>query len=486
MKRPPAPFRGNDPRPLFSVTRRNEKTTPGPFFLVVLLVLLGAGRVGAHPEKLSYRGIAGRSEHVGGVAALARRYGVTFGIWGGTVRDIYLRHPFTVISDFDVIVDSSEQGFPAFRDALLEYNQRHSSSMPRVDFHYDVAQETERQLYFHRTGITATKVGLFPDGRILDPTGLGVRDLEDRFFRFHSPDPEPRIALQDVGRFTRDLARLISFRKDPATIRLLRSTLEQAGGRDLERAMRALRRQATEHDRVTFRRVMPIARLDHLHLHHDRHAELGPTFPLGMFVLELFKTVTQAPDEAAYHEAFRLVGVDAFLRRLGATEEARLLMDPELQKQDLFEAFAFPGSRSARDFRLTPAEIRRIAGTWVEYAGAFRHLERRLPPGSAARTHVGRQLRGQLAPPSFVLFAPGLDVAFHTGTFLDTSFSIGLLDEKWTRSTLEKWSREYRRRQERRRESPGAALELAGIDDADGRRGLQDLLDFLRGREGAR
>lgn len=436
----------------------------------------------SHPRILSYDSLAAENEHVREVARLAARHHVTFGIWGGTVRDLYLRHPFTVISDFDVIFDSSEPGFPAFRDALLEYNHRQAGSMPRVDFHYDIARETDRQLYFHGTGITATKVGLFPDGRVLDPTGTGVRDLETRTFRFRAASGRHEIALQDVGRFTRDLARLISFRHHPATIAKLRGTLERlgdegrAGDRGLERAMRALRRLATEEGRITFRRLMPLARIDHLHLHHDRLDALGPTFPLGMFLLELFKTVTQAPDERAYREAFRLVGADRFLRRLGAHEEADLLMDPAKSRQELFEAFVFPGSRRSRDLRLTARQVREQALTWIRYAGAFRHLERRQTPGSFARTHLGRRVRALLAPASFLTFSPGADVAFEASTFLDTDFTTGVLDEARTRRTLARWA-------ETHPASPGlaGALAAAGIDDDEGRRGLQEMRTFLQG-----
>ncbi|MBI3038024.1 hypothetical protein HYY75_03080, partial [bacterium] len=44
------------------------------------------------------------------IAAMAERNGVTMGIYGGTVRDLYLGHKFTIISDLGLIFDTREPG----------------------------------------------------------------------------------------------------------------------------------------------------------------------------------------------------------------------------------------------------------------------------------------------------------------------------------------------------------------------------------------
>lgn len=383
-----------------------------------------------------FQALVDQAPHLAHLARRARESGVTFGIWGGTVRDLYLGRQFTPISDYDLVYDSSEPGFPAFRDELAAYVRAHRTEMPGPDFHMDLSPargKSDRQVQLHSEGITATKVGVLQDGRILDPTGLGTRDLADRVLRFVAPGPRRRIELHNLGRFVRDAVRLADFRIEPATLDLLRSSLAAyadpadpaaAAARASAAQCRALARPG---EPISFPALIRPFRQDLRRLHDQELDHLGPHFPADVFVFELFKTVTQAPDEASMRRVFSRLGVDRTLRALGLAREADLLMDPGLTRRDLFARFEFPGHRRAAASlpvgEAWEADLRRYS-----YRVLFDMLASDFPAGSNARARLAEAGADFMAPGSYATLNPGDDYRDELIAFLDTRFNDGTLD----------------------------------------------------------
>ncbi|MBI2943915.1 MAG: hypothetical protein HYY25_06915 [Candidatus Wallbacteria bacterium] len=364
------------------------------------------------------------------VASAARASGVTFGVYGGTVRDLFLGQPFTVISDYDLIFDTSEKGFPAFREAVFAIAARNRGKMPIPDFHFNLdpaVHETERQKQFHTEGVTATKLGVMSDGRVLDPTGFGVRDLANGMFRFHSPRPRPSIDLHNLGRFVRDMVRLPGFRVDPASLELFGSSLERHAtveGARTRAAVAACRRLDPASGLITFRALIKPFRKDVRYLHNGLDDRCTAAFPVDVFLFDLFKCVTQASDVTAMRAVFRTVGVDRFLRAAGLGPEADVLMDEDRNREALFAAFQFPG-------HLPPGPTRRpILETWertlrkYNYRTLFDMLASEFPAGGREAQILKERRDDFLRDSSYRLFDPGDEYGEEILGFLDTDFNV--------------------------------------------------------------
>ena len=92
-------------------------------FLPIFFFLLGtawANSFTTAPADFEVTKLLSRNGRLQWVAEQAKQYKVTFGIYGGTVRDLYLKRPFSPISDFDLIYDSSEEGMASLSQCAAQ------------------------------------------------------------------------------------------------------------------------------------------------------------------------------------------------------------------------------------------------------------------------------------------------------------------------------------------------------------------------------
>lgn len=402
---------------------------------VLMGAVPGGGALKAPPDFAFERLMVGRPG-LERVAALGRQYGARVGIYGGTVRDCFLGRPFSVISDLDLLYDTSEAVWPAFRDAVLAPAPELPPG-PSPDFHWDLGEDeaaSARLKMYHEEGITATKVGVLLDGTLLDPTGHGVADLRSRTLRYWPPDRE-WVELENYGRFVRDVARLADFRRDPGTMAMLRRSGERCGdgateaGRRARAAAAACRRLEPGGTTVTFPGLIGSFRRDLRALHRGL-AERTPCFPVDLLVFELFKTVTQAPDMGSMREVFGVLGVGPLLRALGLEAEAALLTDPAVSREALFAAFEFPGHLKRRPSEL-PGRLGEFAETLRRYTyrSMFDMLASEFPTGAPEAETLRRRRDAFMSASSWNLLRPGEDVVEELSLFLDGEFTLGRLPE---------------------------------------------------------
>ncbi|OIP24274.1 hypothetical protein AUK22_08945 [bacterium CG2_30_54_10] len=386
------------------------------------------------------------------MAEIARRHGVTLGIYGGTVRDLYLKHKFTIISDLDLIYDSSQPGFPACRDELFELGRREKGRMPFPDFHLDLASsetENERLQLYHREGITATKVGVFLDDRIMDPTCLGVNDLRTHMFRYFPPARE-FIPLENLGRYIRDLVRLHTFTLEPGTLALLGSSLARyrdpstPEGAKVRENVRHCKERLSDGGLLLFPGLIGPLRNDLRFLHNGRKDRLSEFFPLDMFVGDLFRTVTQADDMVSMRREFDIIGVGEFMRDIGLVEEGDILTDQNLSREAVFARFQFPGFQPIIDPERIP-----LAKRWEEtlrkynYRVLFDMLASEFPAGSKEAEHLRRRRDDFMKNSTYRMLNPGDDFRDMFEGFLDADFNIGILPREKVMKSLDWFMETY-------------------------------------------
>ncbi|MBF0408930.1 MAG: hypothetical protein HQM10_16395 [Candidatus Riflebacteria bacterium] len=374
------------------------------------------------------------------IAKMASEEGVTLGIYGGTVRDLFLKRPFTVISDCDLIYDSREPGFPAFRDRMISYADRMSGKMPRPDFHFDLASlniESERIKLYHEEGITATKVGVFQNGKIFDPTKRGITDLRERIFSYYPPDRE-KIELHNLGRFIRDLVRLYDFKKDDNTIQLLKKSMKQCLDFNSDDGKKALasaencKKLLAQNGRFLFHQIINPLRNDTRFLHNENKEKLTKYFPFDMFFGDIFRIVTQAPDMNSMRNAFKLLEIPEFLDKLGFQEEAQLLMNEKFSREDLFREFEFPGHQKkfTEEKKMSFLEVWENTLRKYNYRVIFDMLASDLQENSSELNSLNRKKKDFLASKTYLMLNPGDDYEEMITGFLDADFNIKILPRK--------------------------------------------------------
>lgn len=372
---------------------------------------------------------------------LAQQNDCSFGIYGGTVRDLYLGHKFTIISDLDMVFNSSEKGFPEFRNQLIDYAKELRGKIPGQDFHFDLNPEkidTERQKLYHKEGITATKVGVMSDDKILDPTGYGCKDLRSKVFRYF-PISTTRIAVQNVGRYIRDLIRLHYFRRDPRTVRLMRSSLNYFSSDDTDEGRRIIEIAArckadlSVDSLVTFSKLISPTRQDVRFLHNGNKNLLTKYFPVDMFFMDIFRSITQADDMDSMRECMRFIGADKFLNNIGFENECKIIMNPKNTRKDLFRRFQFPGFQPKADISqsnlLEQWELRLRK---YSYRVLFDMLASEFPPGSREALTLKQKKDDFMRESNWQLIRPGDDFEDMISGFLDPDFNIGVLPREKT------------------------------------------------------
>jgi hypothetical protein len=425
-----------------------------PFCTIIVfwLLLLPLFGVTAAPPEFRYQTLIQRLTPLQEITRMAEKHGVTLGIYGGTVRDLYLGHAFTVISDCDLIFNSNEPGFPAFRDELIAYAKTVKGKMPRPDFHFDLAameNENARQKLYHNEGITATKVGVMRDDTIMDPTGYGVRDLQNRVFRYYPLDRDV-IALHNLGRFIRDMIRLPAFSRDPHTVALLARSIERArasetpDGRRAGESARRLKTDFSKGDLVRFPDLITPMRNDLRFLHNDQLDKLTPSFPFDMFYGDLFRSVTQADDIRHFREVCALLHVDALLEEFGYASEAAILMNPAIERRQVFAAFQFPGFQPPVAARsLTFLQEWEQTGRRYSYRVLFEMLASEFPAQSPEARVLLEKKNEFLSPSSWETLSPGDDYRDQILGFLDPEFNLKILPRDRTTKGLDWFLKNY-------------------------------------------
>ncbi|MBF0499434.1 MAG: hypothetical protein HQM09_04840 [Candidatus Riflebacteria bacterium] len=415
------------------------------------------------PDDFRYENLASKTPLLLDLAKLGHSLSQPFGIYGGTVRDLFLGRPFSPISDLDLIYDSSAKDFTIFRDELLALSAKHTEKHPNPDFHFDLSDlksETARQRLYHKEGITATKVGVLIDGTLLDPTGLGVKDLRERVFRYYPPD-RSFIELHNIGRFVRDMVRLPGFKRDPATLDLLRRSLHRyadpktpegktirnvlAASRVETVRLAAIRASAPEPGALyTFADFFNPLRRDGRYQHNDLLKRLTPFFPLDMFMFDLFRTITQADSMDIMREGFRTLEVDEFLRAIGMECEAAVLMDPNLSREDLFKRFAFPGKEPPENSHRLP--FFRIWETRLRQHNVrvlFDMLASEFPASAPEHLLLEKKRDSMLATAAWIMLKPDDRYDDTIMGFLDADINIGLLPRERIQKSLDWFRAKY-------------------------------------------
>ncbi len=375
----------------------------------------------------------------------ARENRASVGLYGGTVRDLFLGHPFTPISDIDLIFDSSEEGFPPFRNAVLDFSRTGMKPLPAPDFHFDMAQgrgANERLRQFHEEGITATKVGVMSNDRLLDPTGWGVSDLRNRVFRYWPPD-RSFIEPHNLGRFLRDRIRLPEFSIASSTDALLKKSVERCldrktpTGRSFARAARNARSRAGKNRLVTFANLLDDFRNDVRRLHDWELKKLSKSFPFDIFFFDILKSVTQCADLADLRRELGNYQVDKLLASVGFGSESDVLMKEGFSKEDIFRLLEFPGFRN--DVQLQENFLETWEGTLrrFNYRILFDMLRSEFPAESYERVVLQRRRDDFLNPRSYAVLNPGDDFGETLAGFLDTEFNMKVLPREKVMKSLE-------------------------------------------------
>lgn len=422
---------------------------------LVLLVLAGipaSARTARAPSDFAYQRLIASWPMLQEVTAMAARRGATLGLYGGTVRDLFLGRPFTPISDIDLIFDSSDRGFPAFRDELLMFNRNLRGGLPKPDFHFDLSDmqnENERQHLYHNIGITATKVGVMSDNRVMDPTGRGIEDLRARVFRYWPPRTD-LIEPENIGRFVRDLVRLHAFSRDEATIDLMRRTIVACAdpatpeGKRMHAAAKHCRSMTKPGELLTFPMLINDVRSDGRFLHNWQLERLTKSFPFDMLYFDLLRSVTQADDMESMRAVLAELGVDRAMERLGFGSESAVLMDAALSREDLFARFAFPG-HVANMLTEKPSFIREWETTLrrYNYRVLFDMLISDLPAGSHEQFWLGLRRDDFMKPSTYAMLNPGDDYRETILGFLDADFNIGVLPRASATRSLDWFLKTY-------------------------------------------
>ncbi|HEY9069294.1 MAG TPA: hypothetical protein VIV61_03500 [Candidatus Ozemobacteraceae bacterium] len=420
--------------------------------LILLVSLPAAGQRLRTPSDFAYERLIASWPLLADVTHMAERHGATLGLYGGTIRDLYLGRPFTPISDIDIMYNSSDRDFTSFRDELMMYNRNLKGGLPKPDFHFDLADmenENARQHLYHNIGITATKVGVMRDNGLMDPTGHGIEDLRNRVFRYWPPRRDV-IEPENIGRFVRDLVRLHTFRRDEPTIALMRRSLAACAdpatdaGRRTIAAARHCRSMTKSGELLSFPMLINDSRSDLRFLHNDQPERLTRSYPFDMLYFDLFRTVTQADDMESMREVFATLGVPELLSRLGFASESAVLMDPALSREELFDRFAFPGHAPASALASESFEavwertLRRY-----NYRVLFDMLISDLREGSHERLWLSLRKEDFLKPSSYAMLNPGDDYREMILGYLDADFNIGVLPRASATRSLDWFVRTY-------------------------------------------
>lgn len=399
--------------------------------LILLLILiqpLQAGVFSAPQPDFSFHTLTKAMPVLRECADLAKQHGVPFGIWGGTVRDLYLDHPFSPISDLDVIFDSRVPGFADFRHEMMVL-ARGLSGVPKPDFHFDLADagsDNPRLRLYHEEGITATKVGLMSDDRIIDPTGRGIADLRARRF-VYSPREREIVPLENIGRFIRDMVRLPEFQADPQTLELLQRSVALALDERTNRlSADRCRRDLRDGDRITFPKLITPMRNDLRFLHNDNRQRLSVYFPMDMLLADIFRSVTQADSMESMRSVFKILKLGGLLEKAGLARESRLLQDPAVSREELFDIFQFPGHQAAETsgntFERFQDLIRRYNARVL-----FDMLISEFNADSREAFWLTKRKEDFLWPSSWRMLRPGDDWRENLEGFLDADFNLGVL-----------------------------------------------------------
>ncbi len=175
-----------------------------------------AGTEGGHGAARSARAVVERAARddalLRALFDLSKRRGVTFGVWGGSARDLLLGEARGAGSDIDFLYDSSEPGYPAFRDEALALCKEIAPEV-KVDFAADLKKPAP---WGTRRGATIDKLGVLADGTLFDFSGRGLADLEAGHVHVFFGDGEPYGRLSHAVRALKLLARYpqLSFDED--------------------------------------------------------------------------------------------------------------------------------------------------------------------------------------------------------------------------------------------------------------------------------
>ncbi len=180
-----------------------------------------------------FAGAAARDPLFSALGALAERHGVTFGVYGGSARDLFLGEARAPGSDIDFIYDSREAGFLAFQ---TEAKQLLATLAPDVKADW-AADLSKQRPWGARRGATIDKLGVMSDGRVFDFSGTGLSDLAAGHVRFF-PDDFALDRLSHVMRAVKLINRYPQLAFDAETGAKIRKAVAEVRAKKLDHEMR--------------------------------------------------------------------------------------------------------------------------------------------------------------------------------------------------------------------------------------------------------
>lgn len=156
----------------------------------------------------------------------AKRFNVTVGFSGSTARNLLLGKKRLKTSDIDLIYDSRQAGFEAFRKFLLkEFKDKFPEENFVLDFSIDVNPDVNKQGLYR--GLTVDKIAVLSNGNVYDFTGSGLKDLRQKVLRYNSPEPFQPPGISLIFRMIKVKIQNPEFRFEPQTDVLIRQIIEE-------------------------------------------------------------------------------------------------------------------------------------------------------------------------------------------------------------------------------------------------------------------
>ncbi len=261
------------------------------------------------------------------IETIASRYGITWGVYGGTARDLLLGEERSPASDLDLIFEGDHPQAAAFKQEVgLELGAAH-----KLDWAADLSKPRP---FGADRGATIDKIGLTNRGDVYDSSGRGLDDLAagrihlfpDDFRFSHRPSHAFR-ALKLLNRYP-------SLRLSPETTAHIRREMEVARRNGtlarMARYFERLVEAGGSNGRLDLTRLVEAYRA---HKRAGRQPVEGDVIEVAITALKMSK---QGLHRDRIRRALRDTGLDRAIVEMGLERQLEpLLGDPEKTWADL-------------------------------------------------------------------------------------------------------------------------------------------------------
>jgi nicotinate-nucleotide adenylyltransferase len=153
----------------------------------------------------------------------AASFSCTVGFWGGSAVDLLTGESLAQANDIDLLYDSTEPGFPAFRQEIQRQITNWPQAKAKLDFSLDLSPQARIRGPYR--GLSIEKIALLHDGRVFDFSRRGLGDLKTGTLRYCGAGDPPGINMvfRMIGRKTMNPTRHFT----PGTRAVIRQTLDR-------------------------------------------------------------------------------------------------------------------------------------------------------------------------------------------------------------------------------------------------------------------